>query len=98
MMDSYMTDITSPKYVPVAHPVSVIAYGLCSCLSSCHQGNDHLDVQRERFTHKMRDGWGLATDGKVLFGSDGSSKLYRLDPKSLEGYIVRAWCYMFCYL
>ncbi|AQK79813.1 Glutaminyl-peptide cyclotransferase [Zea mays] len=36
------------------------------------------------FTHKMRDGWGLATDGKVLFGSDGTSMLYKLDSKSLE--------------
>ncbi|KAG8094155.1 hypothetical protein GUJ93_ZPchr0012g21156 [Zizania palustris] len=36
------------------------------------------------FTHKMRDGWGLATDGKVLFGSDGTSMLYHLDPKSLQ--------------
>ncbi|KXG22097.1 hypothetical protein SORBI_3009G152400 [Sorghum bicolor] len=32
----------------------------------------------------MCDGWGLATDGKVLFGSDGTSMLYKLDPKSLE--------------
>uniref|UniRef100_A0A0A8YL46 Glutaminyl-peptide cyclotransferase n=1 Tax=Arundo donax TaxID=35708 RepID=A0A0A8YL46_ARUDO len=40
--------------------------------------------KRESFTHKMRDGWGLATDGKVLFGSDGTSKLYQLDPKSFE--------------
>jgi glutamine cyclotransferase len=40
--------------------------------------------KRKNFTHTMRDGWGLATDGKVLFGSDGTSKLYQLDPKSLE--------------
>ncbi|GJN01181.1 hypothetical protein PR202_ga18426 [Eleusine coracana subsp. coracana] len=39
---------------------------------------------RHSFTHTMRDGWGLATDGKVLFGSDGTSKLYQLDPKSLK--------------
>jgi glutamine cyclotransferase len=45
-------------------------------------------LQRESFTHKMRDGWGLATDGKVLFGSDGTSKLYQLDPESLEGISV----------
>ncbi|XP_062191234.1 glutaminyl-peptide cyclotransferase-like [Phragmites australis] len=38
----------------------------------------------ESFTHKMRDGWGLATDRKVPFGSDGTSKLYQLDPKSFE--------------
>lgn len=44
----------------------------------------HNFSNRESFTHKMLDGWGLATDGKVLFGSDGTSKLYQLDPKSLE--------------
>lgn len=47
-----------------------------------------LGLQRESFTHKMRDGWGLATDGKVLFGSDGTSRLYELDPKSLQGYLL----------
>ncbi|PUZ62594.1 hypothetical protein GQ55_4G369700 [Panicum hallii var. hallii] len=30
----------------------------------------HNFTKRKSFTHKMRDGWGLATDGKVLFGSD----------------------------
>ncbi|KAG8652953.1 glutaminyl-peptide cyclotransferase [Manihot esculenta] len=38
----------------------------------------------ETFTHQMRDGWGLATDGKVLFGSDGTSMLYQLDPQTLK--------------
>lgn len=33
----------------------------------------------------MKDGWGLATDGKVLFGSDGSSTLYRIDPQTFKG-------------
>ncbi|XP_020598727.1 glutaminyl-peptide cyclotransferase isoform X2 [Phalaenopsis equestris] len=33
-----------------------------------------------RFSHSMKDGWGLATDGKVIFGSDGSSTLYQLNP------------------
>ncbi|KAK8968909.1 Glutaminyl-peptide cyclotransferase [Platanthera guangdongensis] len=32
----------------------------------------------------MKDGWGLATDGKIIFGSDGSSTLYQLDPGSWE--------------
>ncbi|CAM0912321.1 unnamed protein product [Alopecurus aequalis] len=44
----------------------------------------HNFSKRQSFTHKMRDGWGLATDGKVLFGSDGTSRLYQLDPESLE--------------
>ncbi|XP_011628984.1 glutaminyl-peptide cyclotransferase [Amborella trichopoda] len=38
----------------------------------------------EKFTHEMKDGWGLATDGKTIFGSDGSSTLYQLDPKTLK--------------
>ncbi|CAN0891759.1 Glutaminyl-peptide cyclotransferase [Linum grandiflorum] len=36
------------------------------------------------FSHPMEDGWGLATDGKVLFGSDGTSKLYELDPLTFK--------------
>lgn len=34
----------------------------------------------------MKDGWGLATDGKVLFGSDGTSTLYRMDPRTMKGF------------
>lgn len=33
----------------------------------------------------MKDGWGLATDGEVLFGSDGTSTLYRMDPQTMKG-------------
>ncbi|KAJ4705952.1 Glutaminyl-peptide cyclotransferase [Melia azedarach] len=36
------------------------------------------------FNHQMKDGWGLATDGKVLFGSDGTSTLYQIDPQTLK--------------
>ncbi|KAF3638685.1 Glutaminyl-peptide cyclotransferase [Capsicum annuum] len=36
------------------------------------------------FTHHMQDGWGLATDGEVLFGSDGTSTLYKIDPKTMK--------------
>ncbi|KAL2334779.1 hypothetical protein Fmac_015992 [Flemingia macrophylla] len=36
------------------------------------------------FNHDMKDGWGLATDGKVLFGSDGTSILYQLDPQTFK--------------
>ncbi|XP_027923213.1 glutaminyl-peptide cyclotransferase isoform X2 [Vigna unguiculata] len=36
------------------------------------------------FNHDMKDGWGLATDGKVLFGSDGSSTLYQIDPQTFK--------------
>lgn len=37
-----------------------------------------------RFTHQMTDGWGLATDGKILFGTDGTSMLYHIDPQTME--------------
>ncbi|KAL0299576.1 UNVERIFIED_CONTAM: Glutaminyl-peptide cyclotransferase [Sesamum radiatum] len=37
-----------------------------------------------RFTNHMQDGWGLATDGKLLFGSDGTSTLYQIDPQTLK--------------
>lgn len=42
-------------------------------------------MQFKEFNHQMQDGWGLATDGKILFGSDGTSTLYQLDPQTLEG-------------
>ncbi|CAM8887841.1 unnamed protein product [Rhodiola kirilowii] len=38
----------------------------------------------KQFTHTMQDGWGLATNGNILFGSDGSSTLYQMDPKTLK--------------
>ncbi|KAF8044061.1 hypothetical protein BT93_A2132 [Corymbia citriodora subsp. variegata] len=38
----------------------------------------------EKFTHEMQDGWGLATDGKILFGSDGTSTLYQIDPDNFR--------------
>ncbi|XP_058105283.1 glutaminyl-peptide cyclotransferase isoform X4 [Magnolia sinica] len=47
---------------------------------------DRHDLSKwKMFTHQMNDGWGLATDGKVIFGSDGTSTLYQLDPQSLKG-------------
>lgn len=42
-------------------------------------------LQFEKFSHHMHDGWGFATDGKVLFGSDGSSSLYKINPQTMEG-------------
>jgi len=33
----------------------------------------------------MTDGWGLATDGKIFFGSDGTSTLYQMDPQTMKG-------------
>jgi len=37
----------------------------------------------------MNDGWGLATDGKVIFGSDGSSTLYQLNPQTFKGLFIQ---------
>lgn len=34
----------------------------------------------------MEDGWGLATDGKCLYGTDGSSTLYHIDPLNMKGF------------
>jgi len=48
-------------------------------------------VQFEEFTHEMQDGWGLATDGKILFGSDGSSTLYQIDPHNFRGGLTRSF-------
>ncbi|XP_022724104.1 glutaminyl-peptide cyclotransferase-like isoform X2 [Durio zibethinus] len=46
---------------------------------------DRKNLQKlERFTHQMEDGWGLATDGKILYGSDGTSTLYQIDPQTLK--------------
>ncbi|XP_073125301.1 glutaminyl-peptide cyclotransferase-like isoform X1 [Henckelia pumila] len=40
--------------------------------------------QTGTFINQMKDGWGLATDGKVIFGSDGSSTLYWIDPQTFK--------------
>lgn len=36
------------------------------------------------FTSPMSDGWGLATDGKILFGTDGSSTLFHIHPRTFK--------------
>ncbi|XP_054786639.1 glutaminyl-peptide cyclotransferase-like isoform X2 [Prosopis cineraria] len=46
---------------------------------------DHNNLSKVgEFMHQMNDGWGLATDGEVLFGSDGSSTLYQMDPRTFN--------------
>lgn len=42
-------------------------------------------LQFAQFTHEMEDGWGLATDDKILFGSDGTSTLYQINPHTFKG-------------
>ncbi|XP_042439289.1 glutaminyl-peptide cyclotransferase-like [Zingiber officinale] len=44
----------------------------------------HNIREKDRFTHPMSDGWGLATDGKILYATDGTSTLYHLDPQTLK--------------
>src|SRR5699024_3294544 len=34
--------------------------------------------------HKSKEGWGLCNDGKVLYKSDGTNKIWILNPKTLE--------------
>ncbi|KAH7438480.1 hypothetical protein KP509_04G016700 [Ceratopteris richardii] len=36
------------------------------------------------FDNPMKEGWGLTTDGDVLYGSDGSSTIYAIDPFSFK--------------
>lgn len=47
-----------------------------------------VSLQFKKFHHGMPDGWGLATDGKLLFGSDGSSTLYHIDPQTMKGFVI----------
>lgn len=42
-------------------------------------------MQFKGFSHEMKDGWGLATDGNVLYGSDGTSTLYQFHPHTMKG-------------
>jgi glutamine cyclotransferase len=47
-------------------------------------------TEKGRFQYgKSREGWGLCNDGKVIFKSDGTEKIWKLDPVTLkeEGYI-----------
>ncbi|XP_057952119.1 glutaminyl-peptide cyclotransferase-like isoform X2 [Malania oleifera] len=37
-----------------------------------------------KFKHYMKDGWGLATNGFILFGSDGTSTLYQMDSRTFK--------------
>ncbi|KMZ63051.1 Glutaminyl-peptide cyclotransferase [Zostera marina] len=36
------------------------------------------------FENEMKEGWGFATDGKVIFGSDGTSSLYEISPQNFK--------------
>ena len=47
-------------------------------------------IEKGRFQYgKSREGWGLCNDGKILYKSDGTEKIWKLNPETLkeEGYI-----------
>lgn len=51
----------------------------------------------------MNDGWGLVIDGKILFGSDGSLILYKIDLYNMKGiffkvdYFILIFKFSVCY-
>ncbi len=45
----------------------------------------HSFKETSQFTYgQSKEGWGLCNDGKSLFKSDGSQKIWRLDPDNLQ--------------
>lgn len=44
-----------------------------------------MHTQKGEFSHRMSDGWGLTTTDDHIIGSDGTSKLYFMDPDTLKG-------------
>ncbi|KAL4335142.1 hypothetical protein GQ457_07G009870 [Hibiscus cannabinus] len=75
-----------------SHPLqsayeSKISYKSCGPLLA-KEGQQHslgCWQKLEQFTHGMEDGWKLATNGRILYGSDGTSTLYEIDPQTLKG-------------
>lgn len=47
-----------------------------------HEVSGFKDLGKFAYPKPITEGWGITTDGKSLIVSDGSSKLYWLDPKS----------------
>ena len=47
-----------------------------------HDAATFKDAGKFTYPAPIKEGWGLTTDGKNLIFSDGSSKLYWLDPKT----------------
>ena len=43
-----------------------------------------LEEKRSFSYNKSKEGWGICNDGKHLFKSDGTPKIWRLDPETLE--------------
>jgi glutamine cyclotransferase len=47
-----------------------------------HDASSFRDLGRFQYPAPIKEGWGLTTDGSSLIFSDGSSKLYFLDPRT----------------
>ena len=47
-----------------------------------HEASSFKDLGKFTYPKPITEGWGLATDGKSLIVSDGSSKLYWLNPQT----------------
>jgi len=47
-----------------------------------HDSSNFRDLGKFAYPQPITEGWGITTDGKSLIVSDGSSKLYWLDPKT----------------
>lgn len=47
-----------------------------------HEASSFKDLGKFAYPKPITEGWGITTDGKSLIVSDGSSRLYWLDPKS----------------
>ncbi len=45
--------------------------------------NTNLKKTGEFKYHQSKEGWGLCNDGQVLYKSDGTEKIWQLDPKTL---------------
>ena len=44
----------------------------------------NFDLIKKFNYQKSKEGWGLCNDGKVLYKSDGTEKIWKLDPESLK--------------
>lgn len=46
--------------------------------------SDNFELIKSFDYDQSEEGWGLCNDGEVLYKSDGTSKIWRLDPETLE--------------
>lgn len=79
-----LLSMSFPFSIPGSLELDRYCNSRCSLLVSIFE-YCHL-LQVKIFNNQMKDGWGLATDGQVLFGSDGTSTLYQIDPRTMKGF------------